>query len=74
VHRRDENEPFADSRFGATFVDLVGDVDYFLPLLRVEGEVGSVGLHVSRRAQPVAKSATNRPRAMRIGNAIRQGL
>jgi hypothetical protein len=31
-----------------------------------------VGLHVSRRAQPVVKSARNRPRVMRIGNAIRQ--
>ena len=46
VHRRHENEAFGDSGSGTARFDLVSDIDYFLTLLCIEGEIGSVSLHV----------------------------
>src|SRR5688572_13708127 len=45
VHGRHEHEALADSGGRATGLDLIGDVDDLLTMLRVEGEILRVRLH-----------------------------
>jgi hypothetical protein len=47
MHRRDEDKAFANARRGTTGLDVVGDVDDLLPILRGEGEIRGVRLHVA---------------------------
>ena len=53
VHRRDEHHALANPGRGATALDVVGDVDDLLALLRVEGEIVRVRLHVVVRVRVV---------------------
>src|SRR4051812_38111810 len=45
MHRGDENHSVVDVGRGATFFDALGNVDDLLALLRVKGEIISMGLH-----------------------------
>src|SRR5688572_33259449 len=45
MHRRDQNHSFLQPGGRATLLDVVGDVDVLLALLRCEGQIGSVRFH-----------------------------
>lgn len=51
VHGGDQDEPFAYPGGGSAFLHLVGNVDYLLPLPRIERQVGRVSLHSAQNPE-----------------------
>ena len=51
VHGRDEHHALANPGGGAAALDLLGDVDDLLALLRLEGEIVGMRLHVTKACE-----------------------
>src|SRR3954463_8811533 len=68
MHRRNQHHSFGDSGIGAALLDFIGDIDDFLALLGVEGQIGCMGLHAgcfcfaSLACQESFRASSNRPR------------